>query len=304
MAKAQVVSFSEIDTFRQCPFKHELSYKERWVAPTTPPALARGTAWHAMLEAHYSAIRDFDRNITLAESDTRQHELIWQEAQLAAYRRLLELGLPPEEEDLLRWMYQGYCQQWEGEDWGIKAGTRVLAVEHAAEVWLPTDRGGRSRFKLKLKIDLVVRADGKLWIVDHKSGRDLPKQKELDIDDQFGLYAWGMRQLGKDVFGSVHNAARTQRNKDQVKHHQPLDERFSRTRLARTDKELAHLAIDAYRAAKMAYSLKPGEAPRAPNADTCKWRCSYTEPCLLGRKGLNDRELLRDMGFTQDFERH
>lgn len=295
MAKAQVVSFSEIDTFRQCPFKHELAYKERWVPPTVGPALARGTAWHAMLEAHYRVLMDASPgSLTSA----------WSEAQLAAYRWLVEAKLPEEEEDLLRWMYAGYCKHWEGEDWGIKAGTHVLAVEHAAEVALPTDRGGRSRFRFKLKIDLVVWINGKLWVVDHKSGKDLPRQKETDIDDQFGLYIWGMRQLGRNVFGSVYNAARTQRNKDQDKNYQPLDERFSRTRLARTDVELTHLAVDAYRAAKMAYSLKPGEAPRSPNTDTCKWKCGFTEACLLGRKGLDDRAILRDTGFRQDFERH
>jgi hypothetical protein len=316
MAGSVTISFSELDTFRQCPFKHELAYKERWVPPTTAPALARGTAWHAMLEAHYSTIKDLTADALLlpGEDDGEPHvaadytdrwaQTLWTQAQLNAYRWLVDAGLPPDEEDLLRWMYAGYVDRWAGDDWGIKAGTRILAVEHAAEVWLPTDRGGRSRFKLKLKLDLVVRIDGKLWIVDHKSGKDLPKQKELDIDDQFGLYTWGMRQLGKPVFGSIHNAARTQRNKDQDKHFQPLDERFSRARLARTDAELTHLAVDAYRAARMAYSLRPGEAPRAPNSDTCKWRCGFTEACLLGRKGLDDRGILRDTGFTQDFGRH
>ncbi len=110
--------------------------------------------------------------------------------------------------------------------------------------------------------------------------------------------------MGKPVFGSIHNGARTQRNKDQAKHFQPLEERFSRTRLARTDQELTHLAVDAWRAAKMAYSIKPGEAPRAPNTDTCGWKCSYTEPCLAGRKGMDDREMLRDLRFTQDRTRH
>ncbi len=295
MASTITVSFSEIDTFRQCPFKHELSYKERWVSPGSKPALARGTAWHSMSETHYEAIQS-------RRGDSPS--MAWQEAQLAAFRKLAEMNLPDEEEQLLRWMYVGYIDRWEGEDWGIKPGTRVMAVEYGPVVWLPTERGGRSRFRLKLKVDLVVMIDGKIWIVDHKTGKDLPKDKELDIDDQFGLYTWAMRQIGKPVFGSIHNAVRTQRNKDQARHPQPLDERFSRKRLYRTDTELTNLAVDAYRAARRAYAIKPGEADRAPNTDTCKWKCDYTEACLAGRKGMDDRDMLRSMQFRQDFERH
>jgi hypothetical protein len=275
--------------------KHEFAYKERWIPPTVGPALVKGQAWHSMMEAHYRAIQS---------GESVDLEVLWAQAQVAALDWLIKAQLEPELEELLTWMYVGYVEYWEGRDWGVEPRTKVLAVEHAPEVWLRTPAGGRSRFKLKLKIDLVVLVDGKLWIVDHKSGKDLPRDKELDIDDQFGLYTWAMRQMGKPVFGSIHNAARTHRNKDQVKHLQPLEERFARKRLYRTDEELTHLAIDAYRAARMAYSLRPGEAPRAPDPDRCGWRCAYTEPCLAGRKGMDDREMLRDMSFVQDFGRH
>src|SRR5690606_17496323 len=123
--------------------------------------------------------------------------------------------------------------------------------------------------------DLIVRerSTGNIWILDHKSGRDLPKDKELDLDDQFGLYTWGLRQLGRRVHGSIHSAARTHRNKDQTRHPQPLHERFARKQIYRTDRELDMLALEAYRLLRLAYSIPIGEAPRSPNPDTCRWRC-------------------------------
>jgi hypothetical protein len=268
-----VVSYSEIDTYRQCPHKHELAYKERWQRDTTSPALARGTAWHLLMEEHYNARmndRDGFAYIDAVLAETGEHA------------------------DLLRWMYDGYVAHW-----GNDPQWEVLAVEQRIEVPIPG-----SDFTFKAMLDLVVRQDGRIWIVDHKSCKNLPNSKDLDVDDQFGLYTWAARQIGIDAFGSIHNAARTQQNKNQERHPQPLDERFTRTRLYRSDTELATIAREALATARAAYVWKIGEAPRSPNTDTCKWRCDYTEACLLGRKGLDERQLLTDTGFVQNYERH
>lgn len=315
MAKTITVSFSELDCFKQCPHKHRLAYKDRWVSDQKAPALARGTLWHLVLEHHYRTIQAAQRAgcgvPTVDELATKVLPLLY-----------LPDGSQDEEQTLIEWMYLGYLEQY-----GLDPYWDVVAVEHAPEVYLPTERGGRSRFKLKLKIDLIVRAEGRVWVVDHKSCKDLPRQKELDLDDQFGLYTWAMRQLGKKVFGSIHNAARTHRNKDPESDPrarnaeglflnkdgsvskvqpqlQPLDERFARARLYRTDEELQSLAVDAYRTAKMAYSLALDSEPRHTDPDRCGWRCNFTEPCLAGRKGIDEVEVLLGSGFRIDRTRH
>lgn len=297
MAKTITVSHSEIDSMRQCLHKHELGYKERWQAPTTSRPLSRGILWHQVLETHYRIIWEMQKGNLLLSAlpEVLKRQVVGK----LLYNDDLS---QTEDQELIEWMYTGHVEQYGfDEDW------RIMAVEFAPEVYLPTDRGGRSRFKLKLKIDLVVRdrtTGDKLWIVDHKSGKDLPKKKELDIGDQFGLYTWAMRQIGHRVFGSVHSAARTQRNKDQEKHPQTLDSRFHRTLLSKTEIELNTIAIEAYRTARAAYRWKPGEAPRSPDEDRCRWRCDYTEVCLMGRKGMNEHEMLESSGYVQDFTRH
>lgn len=293
MSSTITVSYSEIDTARQCLMKHELAYKLRWQSPTTSPALARGTLWHALLERHYLVLQKW-QNVEVGWDE----EQIRAELQANVMALLYDEGMrQTEEQELIEWMYTGYLELY-----GLDLPWKILAVEHAAEVYLPTPAGGRSRFKLKMKIDLIVKDEqGHLLCVDHKSGKDLPKQRVLDIDDQFGLYTWGLRQLGKKIFGAIHSAARTQRN---VSKPQPLDERFSRTQLYRTDKELDIIAVEAYRAARAAWLIPIGEAPRSPNTDTCGWKCSYTEACLMGRKGLDMTEILQGSGYVQSFERH
>lgn len=286
-----VVSYSEIQTFRQCPHRHDLAYRRRWTGGSSP-ALDKGKLWHAVMEAHYKLIMAAQREgreITAEEIFKAIAPMLWTSS-----------GEPKGEiEDLIAWMYQGYVEKY-----GIdQPAWKILAVEHEAEVWLPTDRGTRSNFKLKIKIDLITEDRmGRRWLWDHKSGQNLPTDKELAINDQFGLYTWALRKLRKKVFGAIHNAARTQRNKDPKT--QTLDNRMSRTLMYRTDRELDTIAIEAWRTMSRAYAIPAGKAERAPNEDTCRWRCGFTEPCLAGRKGVDEEQFLRDLGFVVDKTRH
>jgi hypothetical protein len=314
MPSTITASPSELDSLRQCLFKHEHGYKQRWQAPTIGPALSRGIAWHTVMETHYRTIKTLQEaraaarkegKAALKRYDLEHNETVWAKTIFDAVKPLLWSPITAqqtEQQELIEWMYQGYVEQY-----GLDPDWEILAVEHAPEVWLVNERGNRSRFRLKMKIDLIIRerSSGNVYLVDHKSGKDLPSDKMLEINDQFGLYTWGMRQIGRTVFGSIHNACRTQRNKDQARHPQTLESRHARKRLYRTDVELDAIALDAYRALRHAYSIPVGEAPRSPNEDTCRWRCDYTEPCLMARKGIGTmQENLRQLGFVQDFTRH
>lgn len=281
-----IVSFSELDTFRQCPLKHELAYKERWQPPTTAPALARGTLWHSVMEAHYTALMNGEG----------------QRAALTAGYGIIQNTPQSETTDLLTWMYDGYTDLY---SWD--RGWEIIAVELPINVPLPTPSGHASRFILKGKVDLLVRErdTGDYWAVDHKTCRNLPNQIELDLDDQFGIYTWMLRykyQGANRVRGVIHSAARTER----LKRAMTPEERFRRTKTFRTDVELQTLVTEVYRTFKTAYAYKPGEAPRAPNTDTCRWRCPFTEACLMHRKTPDrDRaQLMRDWSFHQDWSRH
>lgn len=286
MPKTHVVSYSELSTFRQCPLKHELSYKERWSRPPKEgSALARGSLFHSVLEAHYLAVQD----------PTRSAE------QRDAIIEMLAIGDPEQSETqgLVEWIWRGYIDVY-----GTDPEWEIVAVEYANEFWLPTPKGGRSPYKLKLKIDLIVRErrTGHIWIVDHKTCKNLPDRKMLEFDDQFGLYTWGLRQLGKTVFGSIHNACRTQRLKTRD---MTADERFRRTLLYRTDAELDTIAIEAYKTARRAYAQTAvGTAERCTDTEMCSWKCDFTEPCLGARKGGDLVHMLTMGGYEVQKERH
>lgn len=293
VAKTRIVSFSEIDTYRQCGLKHDLAYKQRFSKPADEgSALSRGTLFHAVLEQHYLALRATQRGETF-------------ESNIDALLSLDDVENQSEQQSLVAWIYDGYVRHYgNDDDW------EILEVEGSHTMWLPTERGTRSSFKLKAKIDLIVRSrrTGKIHVVDHKSAKDLTNERAYELDDQFGLYGLILRQEGIDVTTSIHNACRTFKLKDQSK--QPLDERFKRTSLYRTDDELNTIAVEAYRSVKQAYSIPVGEAPRSPNSDSCRWKCQYLEDCLGARKqppAGQDAYLKRSLGlhgFKQDWTRH
>lgn len=308
---ATVVSFSELDSGRQCLHKHQLGYKERWTQDRDETSAAgRGTMWHQMLDSHYTALKLGQRA---------------QSARGAVAERVKEFrraGKDPDVIDLLMWMYDGYVEKW-----GYDEQWEVLVVEYKTIVPLRHANGRLSKFDLKMVIDLVVRdrETGRVWIIDHKSHAVIPKDKELELHDQFGLYTWGLTQLGHNVFGCIYNTARTKRNigdypanireweikkangktKAARPEPQPLDGRFDRYLMNRTEIEVRNIEADALADAQLLYG-RANRGQRHTNPDTCRWRCDYTEACLLGRKTSPERErqFLRDVGFRQDFTRH
>jgi|HubBroStandDraft_2_1064218.scaffolds.fasta_scaffold01427_6 hypothetical protein len=298
----RIVSHSELSTARRCAFKHQIFYIERWSKQQDPmSALGKGTAWHLVMETHY--------NVLLA---AQRREITDETRILAASRRKVSAvinDMPDELAELIWWMYEGYVSLY-----GADHGWTIMGVEHPAEIRLPTPRGGRSGFILKMKIDLIVRdrATKRIRIVDHKSGKDLPHGKALDLDDQFPLYQWGMQQLGFDVFGLTYNAARTYRLVSDIREPgtQALDERFYRHAMYRTPKELHTIALEAYQTARTRYRQQADvardgmDAPRTTDTMSCQWQCDAFDACLAGRKGVDWRSLLRAKGLTQNFERH
>lgn len=300
MSAKVVVSYSELDTYRQCPLKHALAYRGRWRKDREGGALYRGSLWHLVMENHYLIIQDAQKRWGKVRFNQRERDEVEEQLQVmvdAILRDPTNGKWRSDEHELVGWMYDGYQAYY-----GLDENWRILAVELKDEVPLLNERGGVSRFRLKVKMDLVVidMLTGRIEIIDHKSASDFTRPTELDIDDQFGLYTWAARQRGRKVFCSVRSDARTQRNVGPMK----LEARFQRLPSYRTDTELTSLALDAYRTAKSAYSAANAVPFSSPNPSICKWKCDFLQVHLQARKGVPIETALKDFGFTQDFTRH
>lgn len=290
-----VVSYSELDTFRQCPLKHHFAYVKRYKKTMLPgsPALDRGSLWHLALETHYEAIRTHKNLNSLRMARSMVDSLL----------RDPKTGQRDELQELVWWMYEGHVEQY-----GFDPDWTIEGIEVPFEVELVPESKTNPAIHLKGKIDLLVRdKDGRLWVVDHKSCSDLPSTKVLDIDDQFGLYLVAVDLLlGEKPYGAIHSAARTRQLKGDVDGTNPtlLEKRFSRTLMSRTPIELVNLWDDARRTAVAAYRDRSGPPYSSPNPDQCRWKCDFLEPHMLMRKGVKPETALHSFGFEQDFKRH
>lgn len=310
-----VVSYSELSTYRSCPLKHMLAYKERWSKPPEEGSpLSKGTLWHDVMEIHYTALKNIQDGVW-GEQQGLDHaaraiaDILWDQ----------QTGEQSELQSLIWWMYQGYVEKYgRDEHW------EILAVEQKFQARL---RGpdGPSPYILKGKLDLVVRdrKTRKIWVIDHKSGANLPNEEDLDMNDQFALYIWLMNQAGIPVIGAIHSANRTTRNAgDRPENQDPetgeplkastkkqtLDQRMKRTLLSRGAHELENVARDAWATAVNAYPEAVGREPLPiySNPDTMPftWKGEWRDVYLMARKGRNIRAVLKELGFEQNFERH
>jgi hypothetical protein len=301
-----IVSYSELDTFRQCPLKHAILYGQRWTKPVKEgSALQKGSLYHAVMEEHMRVVKAWqDRLKAETGSDripTHLHQQVLNEC-WEAVRPLLwdnTTGTQTDVQELIEWMYEGWI-----ENYGINEDWRIVGVEHQIITPLRDERGRRSRYHLKAKIDLIIRKrdTGGLWVVDHKSGANLPTDMDLEVDDQFGLYTWAMREVGKRITGTIHAANRTQRNKSFM----PLDTRMKLTYLNRSEQELTNIALDAYRVARAAHPPASQKTPpySSPDPRQCGWKCDLKEPHLLMRRGRKPAEVLTEYGYVINRTRH
>lgn len=297
MAEPIVVSYSELAAFRQCPLKHELAYRQRWRKPETEGfALSRGKAWHDVMELHYATLAEVGQTRRgLREAVDRVHASLADPVD----------GTSSEQQQLIWWMYQGYVDRYEADrNW------EILGIEQSFQIPMVEASETTPEIQFKGKIDLVVRdrTTGRVWVVDHKTGYELPGFKELDIDDQFGLYLHVSDRLGLAGHGAIHSAARTRQlagDKNPSAKNKPstLDQRFLRTILTRTPIERANLWLDARRTAIAAYT-RVGPPYSAPDPDRCRRTCDFLEAHMLMRKGVQPGVALRSFGLEQDFTRH
>lgn len=309
----RVISWSEISSYRQCPHKHMLQYKQRWDRPNpADSALNKGTLMHKVLEVFYTSLMHGKTWAVAREDGLRE---------IGDYRKL---GIDRDVLDLIEWMFEGYVEFWaaDANEW------EVIGVEERFQIPIRNQTGRRTGYTLKGGIDLILkdRGTGRVFIVDHKTGANIPQDGGMDWEDQFALYLWALRASGRKVFGAIYNSIRTTRNKGDFpeiveKWHldkaaglkpgaqpkpQPIEGRFKRIYMDRTPKELDTIVWEALDTARAAYSAA-NRHQRHPDGEKCKYRCSFTEACLTGRKMASpEREtrFLLDTGFVQNFTRH
>lgn len=184
------LSYSQIETFRVCPLHYKLRYIYK--VPTPPSASQSfGTTMHATL-------KDIMLNAKKA-NDKFVIELLEKNWIREGYRdKAHEKKFFEKGKDYLR----GFLRE------NFDSNNLPIALEQPFTVVLdsPSTRDARSGRPLKVggKIDRVdVLPDGRIEILDYKTGATIPTQKDVDENLQLSFYALAATKIPIPPFGKL-----------------------------------------------------------------------------------------------------
>jgi DNA helicase-2/ATP-dependent DNA helicase PcrA len=180
------LSYSQIQTFKTCPMHYKLKYIYK--IPTAPVAAQSfGISLHATLKEFYIAVRN-------GEKATEKLLL----------RKLTE-----------NWIREGFTSKTHEERFLAKAKEYLsdylthqfnskittAALEQMFTIPLTTDGKFERFLRIGGKVDRVdILPDGKIEIIDYKTGANVPTQKEIDNDLQMTFYAMAATSLREPPF--------------------------------------------------------------------------------------------------------
>ncbi len=173
------ISYSQIQTFQMCP----LHYKMRYIlqVPSLPsPALSYGTSVH-------NTIRDFTQSIRMNESlpSERMSELLKHNWIQAGYSsKTHEEQTYKQAESMLIRFAETY----------LREQAETVAVEIPFQFPL-------GKVKASGRIDRVdALPDGRIEIIDYKTGSNIPTERKLKDDLQLTFYALAATEIQSAIF--------------------------------------------------------------------------------------------------------
>jgi len=190
------LSYSSVRQFCNCRRAWYWRYIRGLESCVKSDALTMGSAWHEMLEAHYSG-----------------------------------LGHMSSDSHLLNAMFTGYRNKYTDREKGLFT---VVATELPFEIMLRHSEKSRALRGVRFRgiIDMVVRkSNGELWLVEHKTAKTIDGRyiSKLWHDLQIMLYAYAYQQSSLEkVTGIVYNVVK----KAGVKQHAGETEAEYETRLS------------------------------------------------------------------------
>lgn len=174
------ISYSQLQTFQMCPLHYKLRYLLNLPSPTSP-ALSYGVSVHSVLRDFFMMMK-------------QENEL-----ETVAIRELLKKN----------WLSQGYASKLheqqtyaQAENMLLAYGERVLenrpdtiAIEMPFNFWL-------GKLKVGGRIDRIDKlSDGRIEIIDYKTGKNVPTESKVKEDLQLSLYALAAAEVRDGILG-------------------------------------------------------------------------------------------------------
>lgn len=155
---------------------------------------------------------------------------------------------------------------------------------------------GYTQHRLEATFDGLLRhkVTGAIYILEHKTFGQHPKDEELEHNDQFLAYIWALTKLDIGPVGGIAYDGLWKR--DHVPKGRTMADMFKRTLLHRNAAELAQFEqMLAWEAADMTNPNLPIYHNRTPN---CMWDCMFYKVCDARARG-EDVQWVYDTYYTK-----
>jgi len=186
-----ILTYSALNTFRNCPRKYRLRYVENLRRPEQPESLALGSVVHEALEHWYRLPADGLRLLAIVNLiDSKYPGRGADPQQKAAWH-------------LTRAIVVGYAARYAAEEFD------VVEVEKTFDCDIRNPDTGRlsQTFSIAGKVDGIVRVGRELYLLEHKTASALTGDylDRLWTDTQIALYSFYLRELCYPVVGVIYN---------------------------------------------------------------------------------------------------
>jgi hypothetical protein len=192
-----VLTFSALNTYRNCPCKYNLRYQKFLTRRERPEALAFGGVIHEAIETWYRP----DPHGAKESIDVRTIRIL----------NLIDKRFPNRHGDanekklwqLARAMMAGYCARYAEEEFIVVE----VEKEFQAEIRNPDTGRTSQTFTMAGKVDGIVSVDCELYLLEHKTAASIDGNylDKLWSDTQIALYSHYLRELGFPIVGVIYN---------------------------------------------------------------------------------------------------
>jgi hypothetical protein len=190
-AQKNVLTFSALNTFRNCPRRYKHRYIDCLQPREKPEAFSFGAIIHGAIELWYRSSADSDRVWAVLDYlDQQFPERSGDESLRSAWH-------------LARAMITGYAARYPIEDF------EVVEVEKSftGEIRNPNTGRRSQTFLMAGKADAIVRRADGMYLMEHKTASTVDGNylDKLWSDSQIALYCFYLRKLGYPIVGVIYN---------------------------------------------------------------------------------------------------
>ena len=185
-----VTGFSMVKAYRRCPKAYDYKYNQNLQRVKPPAPLIRGTIIHEILDMRAIPGATKGYKSVLAKYQERYGTLFKEEKELYGETFISDIER----------VYQGYLREYDDTD------LEYLSTEE----FISTPLVGDIIFQGHL--DKRVFKDGRMWVMDHKTHKNLPTEEQRFNDYQLLMYLWAYNRehsKGDQIEGVIWDYIRT-----------------------------------------------------------------------------------------------